>query len=187
MIYCDGACSGNPGPAGSAAILIDDPGLRVETVLSRPHGFATNQIAELDAFLLALDLAGALRAPTIIRTDSQYVVKGAGEWLPNWKRNGWRNAQRKPVANEAVWKAIDAKVLALDPKPAVAWIKGHAGDRWNEVVDRIAEEASRPRPDFAVCSPPRLAGHPPMIAGDPSLLPERRRYHAIYADPPRAF
>jgi ribonuclease HI len=161
MIYCDGACSGNPGPAGSAAILIDDAGLSVETILSRPLGFATNQIAELDAFLLALDLATALAAPAIIRTDSQYVVKGVTEWLPNWRRNGWRNAQRKPVANEAIWKAIDAKVLALDPKPAVAWIKGHAGDRWNAVVDRLAVEASQRPPDYPLPAPPRLFAHAP--------------------------
>ena len=161
MIYCDGACSGNPGPAGSAAILIDDAGSTVETILSRPLGFATNQIAELHAFLLALDLAAALHAPATIRTDSQYVVKGVNEWLPNWKRNGWRNAQKKPVVNEAKWKAIDAKVLALDPNPALAWIKGHAGDRWNAVVDRLAVEASRRPPDFPSRAPPRLPGHAP--------------------------
>ena len=157
ILYCDGACSGNPGPAGSAAILIDLDGTRIETSVSRWIGVATNQIAELDAFLLALDLAAALASPATIRTDSQYAVKGVNEWLPNWKRNGWRNAQRKPVANEAIWKAIDAKVLALDPKPAVAWIKGHADDRWNAVVDRLAVEASQRQPDFPSRSPPRLS------------------------------
>ena len=157
ILYCDGACSGNPGPAGSAAILIDLDGTRIETSVSRWIGVATNQIAELDAFLLALDLAAALASPATIRTDSQYAVKGVNEWLPNWKRNGWRNAQRKPVANEAIWRAIDAKVLALDPKPAVAWIKGHAGDRWNPVVDRLAVEASQRQPDFPSRSPPRLS------------------------------
>ena len=107
-----------------------------------------------------LDLAAALASPAspaTIRTDSQYAVKGVNEWLPNWKRNGWRNAQRKPVANEAISKAIDAKVLALDPKPALAWIKGHAGDRWNTVVDRLAVEASQRQPDFPSRSPPCLS------------------------------
>jgi ribonuclease HI len=143
ILYCDGACSGNPGPAGSAAILIDLDGTRIETSVSRWIGVATNQIAELNAFLLALDIAGALGTPATIRSDSEYVVKGVNEWLPNWKRDGWRNARRKPVANHALWKAIDAKLVLIDPRPTAVLVRGHAGDRWNHIVDGLAVQASR--------------------------------------------
>lgn len=138
IIYCDGACSGNPGPAGAAAILVAEGGDRPAAQRTRFFFEVTNQIAELEAFRLALDIAAETDGPVEIRSDSQYVVKGVNEWLKEWKAKGWRNAQRKTIANLTLWLAIDAALAGLKPRPRVTWVRGHADDPWNDFVDRLA-------------------------------------------------
>lgn len=142
VIHTDGACIGNPGPGGWAAILQLMDGakqkLRKEVVGSDPD--TTNNKMELTAAIEALKVIQSDR-PIVIRSDSQYVIKGMTEWLPNWKAKGWKNAQKKPVENRELWEALDA--LASSRSIKWEWVRGHNGDPLNEEVDRLANEAAR--------------------------------------------
>lgn len=135
VIYTDGACSGNPGPGGWAALLRSGVHERVLTGAA-PH--TTNNRMELTA---AVEALRALREPcqVVVYADSQYVVKGMTEWIAGWKRRGWTNAQKKPVENRDLWEALDA--AALPHRVEWRWVKGHASDPDNNRVDRLAVEA----------------------------------------------
>ena len=134
-IFCDGACSGNPGPGGYGAIL--RCGGR-EKEISGWAPDTTNNRMELTAVIEALR---QLTRPCLITitTDSQYVVKGMTEWIAGWKRNGWRNSKKEAVLNRDLWEALLAEVESRD----VTWHKvpGHAGVPLNERADRLAAEA----------------------------------------------
>ncbi len=135
-IFTDGACSGNPGPGGWGA-LIRAGGHEKE--LSGGDAHTTNNRMELTAAIRALQ---ALTRPckVVLHTDSQYVVKGITEWLPGWKRKGWKNSQNKPVENKELWEELDA---ATKPhKIDWVWVKGHAGHAENERVDKLAVKES---------------------------------------------
>jgi ribonuclease HI len=135
VIYSDGACRGNPGPGGWAALLIKGTN---ERELSGAEAETTNNRMELTAVLRALE---ALKRPVRARvyTDSEYVRKGITEWLANWKKRGWKTADRKPVRNQDLWEALDAAASAhhVDWR----WVKGHAGVPGNERVDELARRA----------------------------------------------
>jgi ribonuclease HI len=131
-IYTDGACSGNPGPGGWGAIL------RHEGREKELFGFdaqTTNNRMELMAVIEALR---SLKRPLAVRvhTDSQYVQKGMTEWLPGWKRRGWKTAGKEPVKNEDLWRTLDA--LAAGHKVEWLWVRGHAGHVENERADELA-------------------------------------------------
>lgn len=136
-IYTDGACSGNPGPGGWAALLRS--GAR-EKIISGGEPMTTNNRMEMMAVIAGL---GALRRPSRVRlyTDSQYVCRGATEWLAQWKRRGWLGSARKPVANSDLWKTLDQTM----EKHRITWhwVRGHAGHEENERVDRIAREVAK--------------------------------------------
>ncbi len=135
-VFTDGACSGNPGPGGWGA-LIRAGGHEKELSGGDPH--TTNNRMELTAAIRALQ---ALTRPckVVLHTDSQYVVKGITEWLPGWKRRGWKNSQNKPVENKELWEELDA---ATKPhKIDWVWVKGHAGHAENERVDKLAVKES---------------------------------------------
>jgi ribonuclease HI len=134
-IWTDGACSGNPGPGGWGAILVYGG---VEKELSGAEAMTTNNRMELAAAIEALE---ALTRPMQIRlhTDSQYVRNGVTQWLSNWKRNGWRTADRKPVANIDLWKRLDE--AQARHKVEWRWVRGHAGDPMNERADALARAA----------------------------------------------
>jgi ribonuclease HI len=134
-IYTDGACRGNPGPGGWAALL--SYGER-EKELSGAEPLTTNNRMELTAVIRALE---ALKRPTELRifTDSEYVRRGITEWIKSWKTRGWKTADRKPVKNQDLWELLDA--LAAGHKIEWRWVKGHAGIPGNERVDRLANEA----------------------------------------------
>jgi ribonuclease HI len=136
-IWTDGACSGNPGPGGWGAILVYGG---VEKELSGAEAMTTNNRMELAAAIEALE---ALTRPMQIRlhTDSQYVRNGVTQWLSNWKRNGWRTADRKPVANIDLWKRLDE--AQARHKVEWRWVRGHAGDPMNERADALARAAVR--------------------------------------------
>ncbi len=134
-IYTDGACRGNPGPGGWAALLAYGGH---EKELSGAEPLTTNNRMELTAVIRALE---ALRRPieASLYTDSEYVRRGITEWLPRWKARGWRTADRKPVKNQDLWMALDR--LASDHRIAWHWVPGHAGVPGNERVDRLANRA----------------------------------------------
>jgi len=136
-IWTDGACSGNPGPGGWAALL--RYGAR-ERTLSGAEPETTNNRMELLAAIKALE---ALKRPCRVRlvTDSEYLKKGITEWLPRWKARGWRTADRKPVKNADLWRRLDE--LAGRHQVRWEWTRGHAGQPENERVDRLARAALR--------------------------------------------
>jgi ribonuclease HI len=131
-IFTDGACSGNPGPGGWGAILRYG---ETEKELSGGEAMTTNNRMELLAAIMALE---ALKSPctVVLSTDSQYVQKGIGEWLPNWIRRGWKTAAGEPVKNQDLWQRLQA---ATQPHQVQwKWVKGHAGHVENERVDKLA-------------------------------------------------
>jgi ribonuclease HI len=134
-IYTDGACRGNPGPGGWAALLVCGKE-RKEVMGSDPA--TTNNRMELSAAIHGLR---ALKRRCTVRlyTDSKYVLQGITEWLPNWKARGWRTAAREPVKNQDLWEQLDSAVAAQDIE--WHWVKGHSGHDGNEHVDRLANEA----------------------------------------------
>ncbi len=137
-IWTDGACSGNPGPGGWGAILTFNG---VEKEFCGGETLTTNNRMELMAAISALD---ALTRPCAVdlHTDSQYVRQGVTGWMHNWKRNGWRTADRKPVKNEDLWKMLDEAASRHDI--AWFWVKGHAGDEMNERADALARAGMAP-------------------------------------------
>ena len=135
-IFTDGACKGNPGPGGWGAIL------RLgshEKELSGGEGKTTNNRMELTATIRALT---ALTAPcdVTLHTDSRYVIDGITKWVFGWQKNGWRNAAKKPVLNEDLWRELIAASAAH--KITWQWVKGHAGHPENERADRLASDAA---------------------------------------------
>jgi ribonuclease HI len=134
-IYTDGACRGNPGPGGWAALL--KLGER-EREISGAEALTTNNRMELTAVIRALE---ALKRPVQARvyTDSEYVRRGVTEWLSAWKARGWRTAARKPVKNQDLWQRLDE--LRANHQLEWHWVPGHAGVPGNERVDRLANEA----------------------------------------------
>ena len=137
-IYTDGACSGNPGPGGWAALLIFKGR---EKELSGGEAVTTNNRMELTAAIKALE---ALTRPCTVDlyTDSQYVRQGVTEWIKGWKARGWKTADRKPVKNEDLWRALDEARNRHDVQ--FHWVRGHADDPLNHRVDALAVAAMAP-------------------------------------------
>jgi ribonuclease HI len=131
-IYTDGACRGNPGPGGWAALLLLG---EHERELSGAETLTTNNRMELTAVIRALE---ALKRPVAARiyTDSQYVRRGITEWLSSWKARDWRTADRKPVKNQDLWQALSA--LADRHEVEWHWVRGHSGHPENERADALA-------------------------------------------------
>jgi ribonuclease HI len=134
-IYTDGACRGNPGPGGWAALLSVDGR---EKEIAGAEALTTNNRMELTAVIRALE---SLRRPVSARvfTDSQYVRRGITEWLTAWKERGWLTADRKPVKNQDLWQRLEE--LAAAHRIEWRWVPGHAGVPGNERVDRLANQA----------------------------------------------
>lgn len=134
-IFTDGACRGNPGPGGWGALLRYKGH---EKTLSGAEPHTTNNRMELMAAIRALE---SLKRPCKVRltTDSQYLRKGITEWMDNWKRRGWRTADRRPVKNEDLWRRLDA--AARRHQVQWHWVKGHSGHRENELADELANQA----------------------------------------------
>ncbi len=134
-MFTDGACRGNPGPGGWAALLRSG---EHERMLSGAEGDTTNNRMEL---LAAIEGLEALKRPSevVLTTDSQYLRQGIMSWVANWKRNGWRTAARKPVKNQDLWQRLDAQ--AQRHQVDWRWVKGHSGHVENEMVDAAANVA----------------------------------------------
>lgn len=138
-IYTDGACLGNPGPGGWAALLRFRGR---ERLLVGSADETTNNRMELTA---ALEAMRALKRSCRVRlcTDSRYLREGIERWLPMWKQRGWRTSGGKPVQNRDLWEALDQESARHDIE--WVWVKAHAGDADNERVDRLARAAARER------------------------------------------
>jgi ribonuclease HI len=135
-IFTDGACLGNPGPGGWAALLRYKT---VERCLSGGERETTNNRMELMGAIAGLE---ALKHASSVdlTTDSQYVIKGIEDWVPRWSANGWRTADRKPVKNQELWQRLMA---AARPHRIIwHWTRGHSGHVENERVDLLARQAA---------------------------------------------
>lgn len=136
-LYTDGACSGNPGPGGWAAILIYGT---QERELSGGEAETTNNRMELMATIMGLK---NLKEPCEVTlcTDSKYVLQGFTEWLPGWRAKGWKTADKKPVKNVDLWQALEA--AAKPHHIHWQWVKGHSGDVMNDRADALAVAAAQ--------------------------------------------
>ena len=146
LIYTDGGCSGNPGPGGWGYLILDASAPEESALLEKRLGGeieTTNNRMELMAVIAALSALEKRFTSSpkslIVYTDSQYVQKGMTLWLTGWKRNGWRTASKSPVKNKDLWLELDA--LSERLKPEFRWVKGHSGDKYNEICDDLTQEA----------------------------------------------
>ena len=135
-IWTDGSCLGNPGPGGWGFVATNG-----KDVAERCGGEknTTNNKMELTAVIKALT-AARKHSEVEIHTDSQYVKNGMQSWIKNWKKNNWKTADKKPVKNQELWQQLDE--LASVIKIHWVWVKGHAGEEFNERVDDLARTAA---------------------------------------------
>ena len=141
-IYTDGACSGNPGKGGwGAVILVDSDEYR----LSGGEKLTTNNRMELMAAIEALEKVVEnpmwKKSTVTLISDSQYVKNGIQSWIHAWKKNGWRTANKEPVKNKDLWLELDE--LASELNISWQWVKGHAGNKYNEICDSLAVAAGK--------------------------------------------
>ena len=149
VAYTDGACSGNPGPGGWAWAV---PG---GAFASGAEAHSTNQRMEIQA---AFDAVQTLPGPLEIVSDSTYVVNCFRDrWHEGWRRRGWLNSQKKPVANRDLWEPFVELVLARGDV-TFRWVKGHSGDPMNDTVDRLAVEAAKTQQPRSGDEPPTWLG-----------------------------
>ncbi|EHZ2779982.1 TPA: ribonuclease HI [Vibrio parahaemolyticus] len=135
-IFTDGSCLGNPGPGGYGIVLRYKD---VEKTLSKGYTLTTNNRMEMLAAVVALQ---TLKEPcrVTLTTDSQYVRQGITQWIHNWKKRGWKTADKKPVKNADLWQALDKETARHQVD--WHWVKGHAGHRENEICDELARTAA---------------------------------------------
>ena len=134
-IFTDGACRGNPGPGGWAALLRSQG---IEKMLSGAEPETTNNQMELMAAIQGLE-ALKRTSSVALTTDSQYVRQGITQWIHGWKRNGWKTSQKQPVKNKELWQRLDAAVESHDVQ--WHWVKGHSGHEEFERVVQAANDA----------------------------------------------
>lgn len=172
VVYTDGACSGNPGPGGWAWAVPDGP------YASGAEATTTNQRMELMA---VLDAVRHIDGPIHVISDSTYVVNCFRDrWWEGWIARDWKNSQKKPVANRDLWEPLIE--LVRSRKITFQWVKGHSGDTWNDVVDRLAVDATKTQsgrrgqgdPDVSAlpaddtvrsATASEIAGHPIVVTG----------------------
>lgn len=138
ILYSDGACSGNPGPGGWAALL-KSPSTGRAVELSGGDPATTNNRMEMTAVLEGLRHIKKAPSRVHVVSDSNYVIKGLTEWLPGWERNGWRTADKKPVKNRELW--IELVTEVRKHRCTFEWVRGHQGHAENERVDALAVAA----------------------------------------------
>lgn len=142
-IYTDGSCLGNPGPGGYGAVLLFG---QHKKELSKGFKHTTNNRMELLATIEALaSLTETCKVD--LTTDSQYVKNGINQWIKNWRKNGWRTSDKKPVKNVDLWKRLDEQVNQHQVQ--WHWVKGHSGHPMNELCDVLARNAASSKDLFA--------------------------------------
>ena len=140
-IHTDGSCQGNPGPGGWAAIIEIPDWMNATLRGGDPQ--TTNNRMELTAAIEGLRklerITGASEEPVVLRSDSKYLCDAFNQgWIRNWQHNGWRTAKKEPVKNRDLWEELEK--LASGKRIVWTWVKGHSGDHFNELCDRIAKE-----------------------------------------------
>ena len=141
-IYTDGGCSGNPGPGGWAYVMVLGDSIAAEQWGGEK--ITTNNRMELLAVISALKACKEkteLSGDVTVHTDSQYVQKGITEWITKWKRNSWKTSDKKPVKNQDLWAELDA--LNTEMSVNWEWVRGHAGDFYNERCDSMTQKGIR--------------------------------------------
>ena len=135
-IYTDGACSGNPGPGGWGAVIFDQDNKQKN--ISGSEKNTTNNRMELLAAIMSLKKIKT-NSEVVIFTDSTYVKNGITEWMKNWKKNGWKNSNKKPIKNKDLWIKLDK----LCQSNSVSWkcVKGHSTNEFNNLADELATKA----------------------------------------------
>ena len=143
-IYTDGGCSGNPGPGGWAYVMVLKT-FQGDSVAAEEWGAVTDTTNNRMELLAVISALRALKAKknlprqASLYTDSQYVQKGMTEWIHNWKRNSWRTSDKKPVKNQDLWLELDG--LAGEFPISWVWVRGHAGNKYNERCDELTQKA----------------------------------------------
>jgi len=132
-IYTDGACSGNPGIGGWGVVILENNNDPI--YLNGGDNNTTNNRMELSAALNALKFFKEKKELTLI-TDSKYLKDGIQSWIQNWKKNGWKTASKKPVKNKELWLDLDEMIMKHNI--TWQWVKGHAGNKFNEKADYLA-------------------------------------------------
>lgn len=152
-IYTDGSCLGNPGAGGWAAVIVDEQNRREE--IFGGEDSTTNNRMELTAALRALEKIPS-GASVELFTDSNYLKNAfTNGWLAKWKSNGWKTAKKSPVLNQDLWRELDAVIAARDVK--FNWVKGHAGNFFNERCDTLARTFAEKIQRGAVKPPPKIS------------------------------
>jgi len=134
-IYTDGACSGNTGIGGWGCVIIKNAEKPI--FLNGGENYTTNNRMELIAAIKGLNYFREENNITIV-TDSKYLKDGIESWIENWKKNGWKTASKKPVKNKELWLTLDLEISKHNI--SWEWVKGHAGDEYNEKADFLARE-----------------------------------------------
>ena len=135
-IFTDGACSGNPGPGGWGAVIFDQDDKQKN--ISGSEKNTTNNRMELLAAIMSLKKIKS-NSEVVIFTDSTYVKNGITEWMKNWKKNGWKNSNKKPVKNKDLWEKLDK--LCDSNRVSWKWVKGHSSNKFNNLADELATKA----------------------------------------------
>lgn len=164
IVSTDGSCLKNPGGAIGWA-WVDHTGPSASGGASS----GTNQIAELRALLEAV-LAHPGAEPLLIEADSQYAIKCASEWLPGWKRKGWRTSTGTAVRNLDLVRAIDRAITEREGPVRFRWVRGHVGNEYNEMADQLAGEAARGVRDGTLEESPPAGSAVAMAAAEPVTL-----------------
>jgi ribonuclease HI len=141
-LYTDGGCHGNPGPGAWAWVLIELTH-NEERLIKEDSGSeaaTTNNRMELEAVIQGLEYCRSQEGAALeVITDSQYVKNGITSWIHNWKAKGWKTAGKQPVKNRELWEELDR--LNTELQPQWFWVRGHAGNRWNERCDALTQAA----------------------------------------------
>ena len=153
-VYTDGSSFENPsGPCGMGIVVVASDENTVLHTWSASKELGSNNQAEMLAAILALE-----HLPTteevVIYSDSQYVVKGITQWVPAWKKRDWRTAEGSPVKNQDLWERFEAAIEGRGAKTRVTWVKGHIGNRFNEIADILAGDAAQTRSDSPLSDKP---------------------------------
>lgn len=170
-VFTDGACSGNPGPGGWAAIILFPEGRVRELAGGAPK--TTNNRMEIGAALSALELIADRPEPAVVCTDSTYLISGITQWLAGWKRRGWVSSTGEPVANRDLWERLDALATARKGRLQWRYVRGHSGHDGNERCDELAVAYTKGKP-VTLYDGPLLEYPVPLDVPDHAPVPERR-------------